>query len=43
MAGFAQQLLTDALRQAEGYQTQAARHLSLSYHQFRYYLKKYTT
>jgi DNA-binding NtrC family response regulator len=43
MQAFAQHLLTDALRQAQGNQAQAARNLGLSYHQFRYYLKKYAT
>jgi DNA-binding NtrC family response regulator len=38
---FARRLVSDALRQAGGNQAQAARDLGLSYHQFRYYLKKY--
>jgi transcriptional regulator with AAA-type ATPase domain len=38
---FATRLVTDALKQAGGNQAQAARDLGLSYHQFRYYLKKY--
>ena len=40
-AAFAQRLLTAALAQHEGNQAAAARSLGLSYHQFRYYLKKY--
>ncbi|MBN2296078.1 MAG: sigma-54-dependent Fis family transcriptional regulator [Pirellulales bacterium] len=39
--GFAARLIHDALRSCEGNQAQAARNLGLSYHQFRYYLKKY--
>jgi transcriptional regulator with GAF, ATPase, and Fis domain len=38
---FARQLVRGALRQSGGNQAQAARDLGLSYHQFRYYLKKY--
>jgi DNA-binding NtrC family response regulator len=38
---FARRLIHDALGQAAGNQAQAARSLGLSYHQFRYYLKKY--
>jgi DNA-binding NtrC family response regulator len=39
--GFRGRLLTDALNHAEGNQAEAARRLGLSYHQFRYYAKKY--
>jgi transcriptional regulator with AAA-type ATPase domain len=39
---FGRRLINDALKRAGGNQAQAARHLKLSYHQFRYYLKKYT-
>jgi DNA-binding NtrC family response regulator len=39
---FARRLITDALSQAGGNQAAAARSLGLSYHQFRYYLKKYS-
>ena len=35
------ELIGDALRRSEGNQAQAARNLGLSYHQFRYYHKKY--
>ena len=38
---FARRLVSDAMRQANGNQAQAARDLGLSYHQFRYYFKKY--
>ncbi len=38
---FARRLLTEALSQADGNQAAAARSLGLSYHQFRYYVKKY--
>jgi DNA-binding NtrC family response regulator len=38
---FGQQLIADALGKAGGNQTQASRQLGLSYHQFRYYRKKY--
>jgi len=34
-------LVTEALKQADGNQAQAARNLGLSYHQFRYFLKKH--
>jgi len=38
---FARRLVCDALKQSGGNQAQAARDLGLSYHQFRYYIKKY--
>lgn len=38
---FARRLVSDAIKQAAGNQAQAARDLGLSYHQFRYYFKKY--
>ena len=38
---FIARLLTDALAEAKQNQAQAARLLRLSYHQFRYYHKKY--
>ncbi|MHC4662143.1 MAG: sigma-54-dependent transcriptional regulator [Planctomycetota bacterium] len=38
---FKKRLVQDALAQASGNQAQAARDLGLSYHQFRYYHKKY--
>lgn len=38
---FGRRLIDDALRQSNGNQAQAARTLGLSYHQFRYYHKKY--
>jgi DNA-binding NtrC family response regulator len=37
----ARRLLSDAMKQSGGNQAQAARDLGLSYHQFRYYLRKY--
>jgi len=39
--GFKEQLITDALAEANGNQAKAARTLGLSYHQYRYFLKKY--
>ena len=39
---FARRLITEALSQSDGNQAAAARSLGLSYHQFRYYLKKYS-
>lgn len=39
---FSRQLIRDAMNQAGANQAQAARLLGLSYHQFRYYLKKYS-
>ncbi len=36
-------LILDALSAAEGNQAEAARSLQLSYHQYRYFLKKYST
>jgi DNA-binding NtrC family response regulator len=39
--GFREQLVTDALAEANGNQARAARALGLSYHQYRYFLKKY--
>jgi transcriptional regulator with GAF, ATPase, and Fis domain len=39
---YARRLLVEALRRADGNQAQAARDLGLSYHRFRYYLKKYS-
>ncbi len=39
---YSRQLLSDALRQADGNQAQAARLLGLSYHQWRYFAKKYS-
>jgi DNA-binding NtrC family response regulator len=42
MEAFGRRLIDDALRQAAGNQAQAARHLGLSYHQFRYYHRKYS-
>jgi transcriptional regulator with GAF, ATPase, and Fis domain len=41
MEAFGRGLIDDALRQSGGNQAQAARLLGLSYHQFRYYHKKY--
>ena len=41
MEAFGRGLIDDALRQSGGNQAQAARALGLSYHQFRYYHKKY--
>lgn len=41
MNGLGRRLVSGALTQANGNQAQAARDLGLSYHQFRYYLKKY--
>jgi len=38
---FARRLIANAMRTADGNQARAARDLGLSYHQFRYYLKKY--
>jgi psp operon transcriptional activator len=38
---FCQRLLSEALNQSEGNQAAAARLVGLSYHQFRYYAKKY--
>lgn len=38
---FSRRLITAALSAAKGNQAQAGRDLGLSYHQFRYYLKKY--
>ena len=38
---FSKQLLVEALAQSQGNQAEAARRLELSYHQLRYYLKKY--
>ncbi len=38
---FGRRLIENALRQSDGNQAQAARHLGLSYHQFRYFHKKY--
>lgn len=38
---YSRQLLSDALRQADGNQAQAARLIGLSYHQWRYFAKKY--
>jgi DNA-binding NtrC family response regulator len=39
--GFKSQMVLDALRDAGGNQAGAARALGLSYHQFRYYIRKY--
>ncbi|MBN1763624.1 MAG: sigma-54-dependent Fis family transcriptional regulator [Sedimentisphaerales bacterium] len=39
---FKQQLVADALTAAGGNQARAARSLGLTYHQYRYFLKKYT-
>jgi len=39
--GFRRQLVQDALAEAGGNQAKAARSLGLSYHQYRYFLKKY--
>ena len=41
MQAFGHRLIADAMRQSNGNQAQAARSLGLSYHQFRYYRKKY--
>jgi DNA-binding NtrC family response regulator len=41
MEAFGRGLIDDALRRSGGNQAQAARSLGLSYHQFRYYHKKY--
>jgi len=41
--GFRRRLILDALEAAGGNQAQAARDVGLSYHQFRYYLKKYAS
>ena len=38
---FGRRLIAGALQQTEGNQAQAARDLGLSYHQFRYYVRKY--
>lgn len=38
---FRQQLIVDALYRSQGNQAQAARSLGLTYHQYRYYLRKY--
>ncbi len=38
---FSKQLLVEALAQSQGNQAEAARRLELSYHQLRYFLKKY--
>jgi DNA-binding NtrC family response regulator len=38
---FKQQLILDALEQSAGNQAKAARSLGLSYHQYRYFLRKY--
>ena len=40
---FKQHLITGALAAATGNQAEAARKLGLSYHQYRYFLKKYTS
>lgn len=39
--GFKRQLVLEALQETNGNQAQAARKLGLSYHQYRYFLKKY--
>ncbi len=39
--GFKEQLITDALGEANGNQAAAARSLGLAYHQYRYFLRKY--
>ena len=39
--GFKRRLIRDALAKASGNQARAARALGLSYHQFRYYNRKY--
>ena len=41
--GFRRRLILDALEAAGGNQAQAARDVGLSYHQFRYYLRKYAS
>ncbi len=41
MDAFGRELIAQSLRLAGGNGAQAARDLGLSYHQFRYYLKKY--
>lgn len=41
LAALSRRLLQNALQQAQGNQAAAARALGLTYHQFRYYLKKY--
>ncbi len=41
VAEFERRMVLDALEAAEGNQARAARELGLSYHQFRYYYKKY--
>jgi DNA-binding NtrC family response regulator len=41
LEAFCRRLIEDALHQSGGNQAQAARSLGLSYHQFRYYHKKY--
>ncbi len=42
VTAFSKSLIADAMRQSTGNQAQAARLLGLSYHQFRYYYKKYS-
>ena len=41
IAALSHQMIQDALEQSGGNQAEAARRLGLSYHQFRYYAKKY--
>ena len=41
VSAFCKKLLADAMQQASGNQARAARLLGLSYHQLRYYYKKY--
>ncbi len=41
VAAYSSGLITDAMKQADGNQAQAARLLGLTYHQFRHYLRKY--
>jgi DNA-binding NtrC family response regulator len=43
MNAFGRRLIEDTLRHAAGNQAEAARQLGLSYHQFRYYHKKYAS
>jgi len=41
IAGYKKKLLVEALNSAGGNQAQAARNLGLSYHQYRYFIRKY--
>jgi len=41
LAAFSRRILQDALQESQGNQAAAARQMGLTYHQFRYYLKKH--